>query len=135
MRMLTALSLVIDENAYCSVLQTYFGGDCMNSSSSAFSALISQCVRFPPQLWNYEGQCMRTLAGHQDAVTCLQFDSTRIVSGSLDCNLKFWDIITGDCINTIDWKAAEGHTGVVRYTVVLVLARTDNSFAPGDCCV
>nr|KAG5702230.1 hypothetical protein BaRGS_030585 [Batillaria attramentaria] len=66
------------------------------------------------KLWNYEGQCMRTLAGHQDAVTCLQFDSTRIVSGSLDCNLKFWDIHTGDCINTIDWKAAEGHTGVVR---------------------
>ena len=57
---------------------------------------------------------MRTLCGHQDAVTCLQFDAMRIVSGSLDCNLKFWDIHTGDCVNTIDWKAAEGHTGVVR---------------------
>ena len=57
---------------------------------------------------------MRTLCGHQDAVTCLQFDAMRIISGSLDCNLKFWDIHTGDCVNTIDWKAAEGHTGVVR---------------------
>ena len=55
-----------------------------------------------------------TLMGHQDAVTCLQFDATRIVSGSLDCNLKFWDVHSGDCISTIDWKAAEGHTGVVR---------------------
>ena len=57
---------------------------------------------------------MMTLRGHQDAVTCLMFDSTRIVSGSLDHNLKFWDIHTGDCLNTIDWKKAEGHTDVVR---------------------
>ena len=56
-----------------------------------------------------------TLPGHHDAVTCLQFDDTRIVSGSLDCNLKFWDVHTGACNNTIDWKASEGHTGVVRY--------------------
>ena len=57
---------------------------------------------------------MMTLGGHQDAVTCLMFDSTRVVSGSLDHNLKFWDIHTGDCLNTIDWKKAEGHTDVVR---------------------
>ena len=55
-----------------------------------------------------------TLHGHHDAVTCLQFDATLIVSGSLDCNLKFWDLATGRCNNTIDWKASEGHTGVVR---------------------
>ena len=55
-----------------------------------------------------------TLPGHHDAVTCLQFDDRRIVSGSLDCNLKFWDVHTGACSNTIDWKASEGHTGVVR---------------------
>ena len=66
------------------------------------------------QIWSYGGACIRTLTGHQDAVTCLQFDSTRIVSGSMDCNLKIWDIHSGDCINTIDWKASEGHTGVVR---------------------
>ena len=57
---------------------------------------------------------MMTLHGHHDAVTCLQFDQTRIISGSLDSTLKFWDISTGHCINTIDWKASEGHTGVVR---------------------
>ncbi|KAK6176507.1 hypothetical protein SNE40_014777 [Patella caerulea] len=66
------------------------------------------------KVWNYTGSCLMTLTGHQDAVTCLQFDTTRIVSGSLDYNLKFWDIHSGDCVNTIDWKAAEGHTGVVR---------------------
>ena len=77
-----------------------------------------ECVYFDEcsiyQIWSYEGTCIRTLTGHQDAVTCLQFDSTRIVSGSMDCNLKMWDIHSGDCVNTIDWKASEGHTGVVR---------------------
>ncbi|WAR26768.1 SCONB-like protein [Mya arenaria] len=53
--------------------------------------------------------CKVTMTGHSDT-----FDATRIVSGSLDCNLKFWDVHSGECINTIDWKAAEGHTGVVR---------------------
>ena len=66
------------------------------------------------QVWSLSGDCVMTLRGHQDAVTCLQFDSTRIISGSLDCNLKFWDLKTGRCENTIDWKASEGHTGVVR---------------------
>ena len=58
-----------------------------------------------------------TLRGHRDAVTCLQFDSQRIVSGSLDCTLKFWDIHSGQCRNTIDWKDSEGHTGVMRWVI------------------
>lgn len=58
-----------------------------------------------------------TLDAHHDAVTCLQFDDTRIVSGSLDCNLKFWDVNTGQCLKTVDWKASEGHTGVVRSVI------------------
>ena len=57
---------------------------------------------------------MRTLMGHQNSVTCLQFDASKIISGSLDSNLKFWDLKTGECTSTIDWVNAEGHTGVVR---------------------
>ena len=56
-----------------------------------------------------------TLQGHHDAVTCLQFDTTRIVTGSLDRTLRFWDMQTWQCVNVIDWKASEGHTGVIRY--------------------
>ena len=67
------------------------------------------------QVWSFEGRCLRSLHGHQDAVTCLQFDTQRIVSGSIDCTLKFWDIQTGACSKTIDWKESEGHTGVIRY--------------------
>ena len=80
-----------------------------------FPCSTSSLLEIPLQLWTFEGACVMTLPGHHDAVTCLQFDDRRIVSGSLDCNLKFWDVHTGACSNTIDWKASEGHTGVVRY--------------------
>jgi F-box/WD-40 domain protein 7 len=66
------------------------------------------------KVWNFSGRCLMTLQGHQDAVTCLQFDLHRIISGSLDCTLKFWDVHSTRCTNTLDWKASEGHTGVIR---------------------
>lgn len=61
------------------------------------------------------GQCVMTLHNaHQNAVTCLQFDADRIVSGSLDRTIKFWDMRTGRWLQTLDWMQGEGHTGVVR---------------------
>ena len=38
-----------------------------------------------------------TLDGHQDAVTCLNLthDGMKIITGSLDYSLKFWDLSTG----------------------------------------
>jgi len=66
------------------------------------------------QVWTFSGECMKTLHGHQDAVTCLQFDEMRIVSGSIDCTLRFWDLHSPCNVKVIDWKASEGHTGVVR---------------------
>ena len=50
------------------------------------------------QVWSLtEGSCLMTLTGHHDAVTCLNltFDSRKVISGSLDHNLKFWDLLTG----------------------------------------
>ena len=49
------------------------------------------------KIWDLsEGYCLNTLYGHQDAVTCLHFDESRIISGSVDSDLKFWDITTGE---------------------------------------
>lgn len=53
------------------------------------------------QVWSLtEGSCLMTLTGHHDAVTCLNltFDSRKVISGSLDHNLKFWDLLTGKVI-------------------------------------
>jgi len=73
---------------------------------------VSECVVV--KVWTFSGDCVNTLHGHHDAVTCLQFDETRIISGSIDCTLRFWDLRSQCNVKVIDWKASEGHTGVVR---------------------
>ncbi|KAG9313801.1 hypothetical protein JVU11DRAFT_6162 [Chiua virens] len=46
--------------------------------------------------------------GHKDSVYCLDFDSSRIISGSRDRTIKVWCIKTGKCLASF-----EGHTGSV----------------------
>jgi WD40 repeat protein len=57
------------------------------------------------------GGCKMTLSGHRDAVTCLSRDGEKVISGSLDRTIKMWDAKNGDCLSTLDWMSAEGHTG------------------------
>ena len=41
------------------------------------------------------GQChVRTFEGHAGGVSCVQFDSSRIVSGSHDKTIRVWNIKT-----------------------------------------
>lgn len=48
------------------------------------------------RLWDLRsGQVIRTLEGHTDAVTGLQFDSVNLVTGSLDRSIRIWDLRTG----------------------------------------
>ena len=47
------------------------------------------------------GVCLRTLTGHTDNVWYLQFDEDKIVSGSADKSICFWDIRTGKAYNTL----------------------------------
>jgi WD40 repeat protein len=48
------------------------------------------------------------LEGHKDSVYCLQFDSTKIISGSRDRTIRIWDMKTLKCI-----KSLSGHSGSV----------------------
>jgi F-box and WD-40 domain protein 1/11 len=48
------------------------------------------------------------LIGHMDSVYCLQFDKQKIVTGSRDRTIKFWDLATYQCIQTL-----QGHEGSV----------------------
>jgi F-box/WD-40 domain protein 7 len=57
---------------------------------------------------------LKHLEGHTGSITCLHFDSQRIISGSLDFDIKFWRLDNGECINTLDWITKEGHTGAIR---------------------
>ncbi|KAI1297042.1 hypothetical protein EDD11_007237 [Mortierella claussenii] len=41
------------------------------------------------------------LVGHGDSVYCIQFDNNKIVTGSRDRTIKFWDFTTLQCTNTL----------------------------------
>ncbi len=48
------------------------------------------------QVWSLlSGVCKLTLHGHQAAVTCVQFDKTKIISGALDTLIKIWNFDDG----------------------------------------
>ncbi|KAF9575961.1 hypothetical protein EC968_000924 [Mortierella alpina] len=43
----------------------------------------------------------RKLLGHQESVYCIQFDRTKIVTGSRDRTIKFWDLVSHQCTHTL----------------------------------
>lgn len=48
------------------------------------------------RVWSLErNACVHRLAAHDNSVTSLQFDDTRIVSGGSDGRVKVWDLRTG----------------------------------------
>ncbi|CAG0888831.1 unnamed protein product, partial [Darwinula stevensoni] len=58
------------------------------------------------------GQChVRTFEGHTQAISCVQFDEDRIVSGSHDKTIKVWNMRTNS-----QWSVMTlvGHSGTVR---------------------
>ncbi|EDO32198.1 predicted protein [Nematostella vectensis] len=45
--------------------------------------------------WDIErGTCIQTLRSHKDAVNCIHFDDTRIISASYDNRIRIWDFNT-----------------------------------------
>jgi F-box/WD-40 domain protein MET30 len=56
------------------------------------------------------GRCsIKTFKGHDNGVTCLQFDQNILATGSYDTTIKIWDIETGEVLRTL-----RGHTSAVR---------------------
>ncbi|GJN69209.1 E3 ubiquitin ligase complex SCF subunit scon-2 [Purpureocillium lilacinum] len=56
------------------------------------------------------GRCaIKTFKGHENGVTCLQFDDTILATGSYDTTIKIWNIQTGEVIRTL-----RGHTSAIR---------------------
>ncbi|KAI1052527.1 hypothetical protein LB507_007680 [Fusarium sp. FIESC RH6] len=56
------------------------------------------------------GRCsIKTFKGHDNGVTCLQFDDNILATGSYDTTIKIWNIETGEVIRTL-----RGHSSAVR---------------------
>jgi platelet-activating factor acetylhydrolase IB subunit alpha len=56
------------------------------------------------KVWDHEsGDYVRTLKGHTNSVTCLDFSPTGalLVSSSTDLSMKLWDFSTYSCIRTL----------------------------------
>ncbi|ORY06343.1 WD40 repeat-like protein [Basidiobolus meristosporus CBS 931.73] len=46
--------------------------------------------------------CLNVIAGHNDAICCLQFGNNTLVTGSADKTMKQWDMETGQCVMNMD---------------------------------
>jgi WD40 repeat protein len=84
-----------------------------SSSSSPLSPIIaSASFDKTIKLWNlYTGECVGTLEGHTDFVTCLRAVGDRtLVSSSNDKTIKVWDLERQECVRTLtghaDWVNA-----------------------------
>ena len=54
---------------------------------------------------------MRTFEGHSEGISCVQFDGSRIVSGSHDKTIRVWNIKTNSKWSVL---TLTGHSGEVR---------------------
>lgn len=77
-------------------------------------------------MWDMRsGQCHRTLAGHAEQITSLQFDDCCIVTGGLDGTVKIWDMRTGGCMTTV---VADGPVhSMVFDTRILCVGSSDSA--------
>ena len=59
------------------------------------------------KIWDTEtSEEINTLRGHTSGIRCLQFDDTKLISGSIDGTVKVWNWRTGACLSTF-----RGHSG------------------------
>jgi WD40 repeat protein len=73
------------------------------------------------------GADILTLSGHSEAVAtvaCLQTNNNRIISGSYDMTIKFWNMTNGECESTL-----EGHSSYVNY---ICLSDDESKLFTGD---
>ncbi|KAI8927791.1 WD40-repeat-containing domain protein [Entophlyctis helioformis] len=74
------------------------------------SRLASGSTDSAIKIWNTRGgQCITTLKGHTQAVTCLRASGRSLYSGSLDRTIRKWDLDSGSCLQVIT-----GHTEWIK---------------------
>ncbi|KAF9170471.1 hypothetical protein BGX21_007542 [Mortierella sp. AD011] len=81
--------------------------------------------------WTTVPQKKTKLIGHTDSVYCVQFDHSKIITGSRDQTIKFWDLQTLKCTQTL-----HGHSQSVlclQYNEdIMVSGSSDNTIIVWD---
>jgi WD40 repeat protein len=72
------------------------------------------------------GKYLRSLAGHEDQVTCLVFlpDARTLISGGYDNTIRFWDLQTGEAVRSLS-----GHS---NWVMALALSPDASQLASGS---
>ncbi|CAG8445391.1 10313_t:CDS:2 [Ambispora leptoticha] len=121
----TSILLFLNFNTLCQISRVSRAWYCITRDNEIWRGLYMKSqgwkVKIPPHImyrdldwkqmfknrfllakrWS-EGECdKRYLRGHTDSVYCIQFDEEKIVTGSRDKTIKFWNISTGICLRTL----------------------------------
>lgn len=81
------------------------------------------------RVWSLEKNvCVHRLAAHDNSVTSLQFDETRIVSGGSDGRVKVWDLRTGALVRELSSPAqAVWRVAFEEEKAVILASRADRT--------
>jgi F-box and WD-40 domain protein CDC4 len=81
------------------------------------------------RVWSLEKMApIHRLAAHDNSVTSLQFDDTRIVSGGSDGRVKVWDLKTGQLVRELSQPAeAVWRVAFEEEKCVVMASRTDRT--------
>ncbi|CAO3677227.1 unnamed protein product [Umbelopsis ramanniana] len=83
------------------------------------------------QRWSTGKVTTHYLTGHADNVYCLQFDDEKIITGSRDRTIKFWNMKTRECMHTL--TGHEQSVLCLRYDEeILVSGSSDQSVIVWD---
>ena len=86
------------------------GNESNNQLSNLWKAIFIE--RFKLRRAWLKGRChVRTFEGHSGGISCVQFDGSRIVSGSHDKTIRVWNIKTNSKWSVL---TLTGHSGEVR---------------------
>jgi F-box and WD-40 domain protein CDC4 len=81
------------------------------------------------RVWSLEKMApIHRLAAHDNSVTSLQFDDTRIVSGGSDGRVKVWDLKTGHLVRELSQPAdAVWRVAFEEEKCVVMASRSDRT--------
>ncbi len=79
---------------------------CIRRLTKNGSMVASGSDDYMIKIWDLDtGECVRTLRGHEDSVTCFEMHEEKLISGSWDGLIKVWDLKKNECVQNL-----EGHT-------------------------